>query len=334
MIVVAGHVCLDIIPRFESRAALDPGSLVRVGAATLSTGGVSNVGVALHRLGTPVKLIHRVGDDLFGSAIQSILSARSPELASGIRTVPGETTSYSVVVAPPGVDRMFIHCPGANDTFTADDIDLVLPEQATHLHFGYPPIMRGIYADGGKALSHRLHLITKIGESTSLDMCSVDPTSDAGRVDWRAWLKTVLPNVDLFTPSFDELSQMLKRPTELSADAVRTLARECLDLGAGSVLIKMGDAGLYYADHVQTMHAPCRKVEVVSTNGSGDCTIAGFLASRERRDPIERSLEIATAVGACCCEAPDATSGVHPLAEIETRLARGWNKLETQLRFD
>jgi sugar/nucleoside kinase (ribokinase family) len=332
MIIVAGHVCLDIIPHFPSRASLDPGTLVRVGAATLSTGGVSNVGVALHRLGSPVRLIHKVGDDLFGGAIQSILNDLSPELASGVRTVASETTSYSVVVAPTGVDRMFIHCPGANDTFTAVDVTDAALRGGAHLHLGYPPIMRAIFSDPSQAESifTRAHAA---GLTTSLDLCSVDPQSDAGRVDWAKWFARVLPAVDLFTPSFDELSVMLARPPELTESAVRSLADACLTWNCGAVLIKIGDQGLYYADGKRQLHAPCRKVDVVTTNGSGDCTIAGFLASSSRGDEIERALEIATAVGACCCEAPDATSGVRPLAEIESRIASGWDMLRPTLRF-
>jgi sugar/nucleoside kinase (ribokinase family) len=333
MIIVAGHVCLDIIPCFPSRATLDPGTLVRVGGATLSTGGVSNVGVALHRLGVPVKLIHKVGDDLFGDAVRSLLNKLSPELASGVRTVAGEVTSYSVVVAPPGVDRMFIHCPGANDTFTADDVPESALAGGSHLHFGYPPIMREVFRDPGHAQAI-FNRARNAGLTTSLDLCSVDPASEAGQVDWFDWFRTVLPSVDVFTPSFDELSVMLNRPVDLTVDAVRSLAERCLEWSCGGVLMKLGDQGLYYTDGRDQYHVPCRKVDVITTNGSGDCTIAGFLASRLRGESVERALEVATAVGGFCCEAPDATSGVRPLADVEKRmLQRWWPQLETRLRF-
>ncbi len=332
MIIVAGHVCLDIIPHFSSPASLDPGTLVRVGAATLSTGGVSNVGVALHRLGTPVKLIHKIGDDLFGGAIKSILTNLSLELASGVRTVAGETTSYSIVVAPPGVDRMFVHCPGANDTFRAEDVPSESLAGATHLHLGYPPIMREIYRDATQVQTI-FERCAKAGLTTSLDLCSVDPQSEAGQVDWSDWFRTVLPSVDLFTPSYDELSLMLDRPLELTADNVMSLAKRCLDWSCGAVLIKLGDQGLFYADPKQQLHMPCRQVNVVTTNGSGDCAIAGFLASRSRGDSVRQSLQLAAAVGACCCESADATSAVRPLAEIESRLARGWDTLPSRLVF-
>ena len=77
--VVAGHICLDIIPQFEIdqgdelSAYLAPGRLTDVGPATLSTGGtVSNTGINLHRLGVHTQLMGKVGDDVLGKAILDI----------------------------------------------------------------------------------------------------------------------------------------------------------------------------------------------------------------------------------------------------------------------
>src|SRR5690554_4573304 len=118
-VVVAGHICLDVIPQFGERASgetfLTPGSLITVGPAITSTGGpVSNTGLALHRLGVPARLINKVGDDLFGQAILDLLRADDPELARGMIVEHSESTSYTVVISPPGVDRVFLHSPGAN----------------------------------------------------------------------------------------------------------------------------------------------------------------------------------------------------------------------------
>ena len=88
--IVAGHICLDIIPAFKSRVALPqdffvPGDLVKIGPAVVATGGaVSNTGLALHRLGVPTRLMGKVGDDLFGRAIVDIVRGVAPELAAGM----------------------------------------------------------------------------------------------------------------------------------------------------------------------------------------------------------------------------------------------------------
>jgi hypothetical protein len=35
-----------------------------------------------------------------------------------------DVTSYTIAISPPGVDRTFLHCPGANQTFRADDVPI------------------------------------------------------------------------------------------------------------------------------------------------------------------------------------------------------------------
>jgi sugar/nucleoside kinase (ribokinase family) len=149
--IVAGHICLDIIPDVSAiepgifNANFRPGHLLEAGAATLSTGGpVSNTGLALHRLGVPVRLIAKVGDDSFGHVIERIVNAIEPDLLAGMKFDPRATTSYTVIISPPHIDRIFLHCPGANHDFGSADVSADQLAQADLLHFGYPPVMRRI----------------------------------------------------------------------------------------------------------------------------------------------------------------------------------------------
>src|SRR5262249_5778462 len=68
--IVAGHVCLDLTPRFPDAGPFDfaarvrPGALVEVGELAFTAGGaVANTGLALARLGVETGLVARVGDD-------------------------------------------------------------------------------------------------------------------------------------------------------------------------------------------------------------------------------------------------------------------------------
>src|SRR6476646_2734866 len=201
-IIVAGHCCLDIIPSFASTAdgELHPGKLVDVGPALLAPGGtVSNVGLSLNRLGAPVRMVGKVGDDHFGRILLAHYGARDPALAGGMIVTPGEVTSYSI----------FLHCSGANHTFSAADLLAQSFDGATVLHFGYPPLMRGMYRDGGADLAAIMQETRRRGLFTSLDMALPDPASEAGQVDWRTLLQRVLPFVDTFLPSIEETLFML-----------------------------------------------------------------------------------------------------------------------------
>ena len=207
--IVAGHICLDIIPDVNAiepgvfNANFRPGHMLEAGAATLSTGGpVSNTGLALHRLGVPVRLIAKVGDDAFGHVIERIVNSIDPDLLAGMKFDPQATTSYTVIISPPQIDRIFLHCPGAGHEFGSADVSGDQLAQADLLHFGYPPVMRRIYSHGGSELADLFCRAKAQGLTTSLDLCYPDPHSEAGRLDWVAFFRSVLPHLDVFAPGF------------------------------------------------------------------------------------------------------------------------------------
>lgn len=368
--VVAGHICIDILPDFGRTAdqplpsLLRPGALVQTGALRFSGGGpVSNAGSALHRLGVPVTLIAKTGEDPLAAILRQTVNQQSPGLADSLKADPQSDTSYSIILSNRATDRIFLHCTGANDTFGPEDIDFSLVRRAALFHFGYPPVLRRMYRDGGRDFAQVMRSAKEAGATTSLDMCLPDPSAESGRTDWRPIYKAVLPHVDIFLPSFDELLYTLRPDVfrrmagggDLTAratpDLVQDLGRELLDLGVKAAMIKMGDRGAYLRtatkDALQAMGRagphpeetwagrerwiPCFKVNVVGTTGSGDATIAGFLAGLLRGCPVEQALQMAVAVGACNVEAADSLSGLRTWEETRERIVAGWPQLPLAL---
>ena len=213
-VMVAGHLCLDIIPLFPDTGLrkieeiMRPGKLVNVENAKLCTGGpVSNTGLNLKKLGNRVCFCACVGDDELGQMTVSILSQSGN--AEGIHTLKGKASSYTVVVAPPGIDRIFLHNPGTNNFFAAADLDVDLIGQCRHFHFGYPPLMAKMFADEGRELVKVFKLAKEAGATTSCDMTLPDPSSPSGKVPWRKILESLLPYVDVYLPSIEESFYML-----------------------------------------------------------------------------------------------------------------------------
>lgn len=368
-VVAAGHICLDVIPDLgeapaqKLAALLRPGQLVEVGRAAISTGGpVSNTGLAMHALGMRTRLMGKVGDDLFGQAVRQIVTRHGEGLAEGMVVDPEVATSYTLILSPPGVDRVFLHCPGANDTFTAADVRYAVVADARLFHFGYPPLMQRFYQDQGEELATLYRQVKARGVTTSLDMAVPDPTSAAGRADWDAILRRALPHVDVFLPSVEECLYMLRRRTsdelmqraeegerfldQITPDLLSDLGGELLAMGGKIVGLKLGDRGLYvrtatsatlaelgaarpsdlaaWAD--RELWSPCFQVDVVGTTGAGDATIAGFLSALLRDEPLARAVTMAVAVGACNVEAADALGGIRPWEATVARVAEGWAK--------
>jgi sugar/nucleoside kinase (ribokinase family) len=339
--IVAGHLCLDVIPDLgnlsgDPAALWRPGTLHQIGKAVLATGGaVSNTGISLHRLGVKTTLLGKVGDDPMGGIVRDLLGP----LGESVIVSPGETTSYSLVLSSGTSDRLFLHHSGANDTYNSDDVPVDSLKGAKLFHFGYPPNMRSFYIDGGEQLRKLFTKARSQGLMTSLDMTQPDRQSDAGRVDWPALLRKALPLVDLFMPSLDEICFMLgkdaSRPTIELLDEV---ANELLTMGPSIVGLKLGDQGLYLRTGATTRQgwsnrqllSPCFEVTVAGTTGSGDSTIAGFLAAWLNGLSPEAALTVAVGAGACCVERPDATSGVPTWQRLQHRLGQPWLRKPVQ----
>jgi len=369
-VIVAGHICLDLIPTFPGTGVnyqelFSPGKLVKVSELVTSTGGpVSNTGLALKKLGIKVALMGKVGTDFIGDGIISRL--REEELDEGMRIVVGESSSYTIAIAPPGIDRMFLHNPGANDTFGFADVDFDLVEKARVFHLGYPPLMERMYSDDGREMMDIFWKAKELGTTTSLDVALPDPTSPAGKVDWRIILKNVLPWVDIYLPSLEETLYMLDRDAFFkkkeqagksdmldffTPDEVSALADELLQMGPPIVGLKAGHRGFYLRtstkEHLEKigvakpgnfntwvereLWSPSFHVEkFAGATGSGDSAIAGFLAAYLRGLSIETTLQYATAVGANNVTAPDALSGIKDWETTTQQIKDGWahNPLE------
>ena len=365
---MAGHICLDITPVFAETSRGDihqlfvPGKLINVGNAEVHIGGaVANTGLAMAFFGGNVQLMGKVGQDEFGENVARIVEGHG--ITQGLIVSPNSHTSYSIVLAVPGNDRIFLHYPGANDTFEFSDLDMATVQQAALFHFGYPPLMKRLYSNRGEELTRIFSAVTSAGVVTSLDMAAVDPNSSAGQADWETILRNTLPFVDIFVPSVEELLYMLDREKydqmtraangrdlttmiDVQRD-VKPLAEQALRFGAKIVLIKCGEPGIYYQTAGSSALAAVeRKLDfplagwpdqqgfessyqpecVVSATGAGDATIAAFLTSLLAEFPLATCLQYATAAGACCVEAYDALSGLKPLDKIQAKIDTGWQK--------
>jgi sugar/nucleoside kinase (ribokinase family) len=358
-IIVAGHLCLDMIPPFDTdkettniAELLQPGTLVQMGAMSFSTGGsVSNVGTAMKIFGCSVAFMAKVGGDAIGRNIIEIVQKNGS--AEGISIAEGEASSYTVVISPPGIDRIFMHCPGTNDTFSSADINMAAVGKSRLFHLGYPTLMRSLFADNGRELADILKKVKEAGVTTSLDISLPDPASEAGRADWRRIYERSLPNVDIFLPSIEETfftlhpREYLERKEAhggrelidfVSPEEVSGFAEEYLAMGCKIAVLKAGHNGWYIRttgrekiagigraapkDHDtwadRELWCPAFRADsIAGSNGAGDCSIAGFLTGLLRNHSIVECLKLANCAGYLNLRAMDTLSGLGSWEEIK-----------------
>ena len=365
-IVVAGHVSLDLTPKFNMKTGVSsigdvikPGKLVNVGKVAIAPGGcVTNTGLALKKFGADVRLIAKVGKDEFADILYEKYREQGAE--PNFIVSEDDATSYTIVIAPKGCDRAFLHDSAANDSFKEADIDYEVVKEADYFHFGYPTLMKEFYRSDKDELQNMYRKVKKFNLITSLDVTAVDPESETADIDWNKRLSEVLPYVDFFMPSIEELCFMLDREKyyemqkrgsddvcmylSLSEDVI-PMAEKVLNLGCKGVLIKCGAAGLFlmmadssrmeelsekisvekWADKkiFQNSYVPDR---ILSGTGAGDTSIAAFIYGMCNEMSPEDALKIAAGTGASCITEYDTLSGLLSIEALKNKIQNGWKE--------
>ncbi|MDI9242808.1 carbohydrate kinase family protein [Fusibacillus kribbianus] len=368
-IVVAGTLTLDVTPVFDSQKkakSVDevfvPGKVVHMDGIDIHPGGAtSNTGLGLKVLGADVRIVGKIGKDEFGDIVYRYYDkfGAAEDLIIDEKTA----TSYSIALTPPGIDRIFLHDPCAGNTFRKEDIDPALYKTAQIFHYGYPPVSRMLYLNGGAECIAMLKEAKEAGIATSVDMCAVDPECESGKEDWKDIMRRMAPYVDFFEPSIEELMFYLDREKynrlyeaaengdmigllDMERD-VRPLAEMLVEWGAGVVLVKCGYRGLYMAasdgERLRAIGGDLKLDEadwagarvfersyvpekVLSGTGAGDTTIAAFLYAVTLGYSRSRCIQLAAATGASCVEAYDALGGLKSFEELEKKIDAGWAK--------
>lgn len=308
---VAGHVCVDLVPTLNSAAVVRPGELTEVGPMAISLGGVvGNCGRVLAQLGAAVRLSACVGQDALGLLCRTSLEDRHPGRVH-LTTAAGRSTSYSVVIQPPGTDRSFWHHTGANDAFDGEQCQL---HDEQLLHLGYPTLMPALCTDHGSPIIRLFGRARAAGCATSLDLAFLAPNSPLRILDWGRLLANVLPWCDVFCPSWEDVASITGLPSAFQAGLVESWAQRFVDAGAAIVLITAGEHGAYlcsssrvglahlatacpidvptWANQAGWIEPPAVE-EIITTNAAGDTFKAAFLLGIARGGSVGQTAALA-----------------------------------------
>lgn len=282
-LTVIGDVNIDLITKIKKfpekdRQIVGEDCDMRIG------GCAANFSLACAHLGLDVRLICRVGDDLFKNFILSNLNF-DVRYASGKRN--GITQAFSFEDGK----RSFVTYPGANREFTFDDINLKDIE-GKYVHVA-SFFLTGL---GGKTKEVFRHCRER-GIKTSFDT-GWDPFG------WKdiPGILDVLKHVDVFFPNMDEARKITGKKE------VRDILDFLLDY-VGIVALKNGSKGCFIADSNETYCIKPFKVKVRDSVGAGDFFDAAFLCAVLRGAGLRDAGEFANAAGAIRC------SGGNPSVE-------------------
>jgi len=377
-IVAAGHTCLDLIPAFTIEGTVDkmtdvlvPGKMINMGKCVVVGGGpVTNAGVSIRRLGVKTELIGKIGDDDFGKQILNWYEEKEGHF-EGIRVAPGESTSYTIAICIPGIDRFYLHHCGANNTFGYDDMNFDIVERSKLMLFGYPPWMSKLYANKGAELTKILQKTRELNTTIALDLSLPDVDGYGDNIDWFAIVENWIPLSDIMVPSAEEIFYFLykdkflekranlkERETVLdnmSVEEISQIGKDLIGMGTGVAMVKCGNRGLYVrtagADRLEKFgSAGCSDLDnwanrelwfpvyeeekFVGALGSGDSAIAGFLSAFVFNNSVESCLRYANAAGSMNVTVPDGLTWNKGFDDLTRRIEAGWKTKEMKISDD
>lgn len=231
-------------------------------------GAPANVLAAAQRLGSRTALIGKVGEDMHGLFLRSVLE-REGISTRALAVDSSVFTTLAFVNLDENANRTFSFArkPGADTCLRAEELDAELIADTRIFHIG------SLSLTDEPARSATLRALELAREAGCV--ITYDPNYRASLWQSREAavreMRSVLPYVDLVKIS-DEETELLTgySSPKLAADA---LIADGVDL----VIVTMGKDGAYVRTRDTWYTAPAKKVRAVDTTGAGDAFMGGFL---------------------------------------------------------
>ncbi len=297
-IAVVGSINIDLVAR-AARIPAPGETLLGMDFATHPGGKGANQAVAVARLGYPVRMIGRLGDDSFGAELKEHLMRSGVDIA-GVRTSPGSSGVAVIVVAETGENSIVV-VPGANALLTPQDLDAsidILRSASIVLTQLETPL---------ETLVHLSELCLREGVPLILDPAPA-----------QALPKELLSKVTWFTPNETEAAFY----TGPSSGAGPTdTALELMGLGVTHLVLKLGSRGAYLATPDGQRHRiPSFPVQAVDTTAAGDCFNGAFATGLALRMTPPESARFAAAAAALSVTRVGAQPSMPSRAEVQQLL--------------
>jgi ribokinase len=304
-IVIVGSITMDLVTRTPRIPSIGQ-TLIGTGFETTPGGKGANQAVAAARLGYPVAMVAKVGDDAYGPALLENLR-RSGVDTAGMTQTAGSSGLAPMFVADDGLNAIVV-VPGANgkmDRATVENHGQLIRSAGMVLCQLEIPL---------DTLAYALDFCAKAGVPVMLDPA---PAADLPEAVWTqvAW----------FTPNETEAAHYVGDGANAEEIARRLLAK-----GLRGVALKRGSEGAYVA--VAGGHAGWVspfKVNAIDTVAAGDCFNGAFaVALLEGNDPWAAA-RFSNAAAAICVTRKGAAASMPTRTEVDAFLASGPKKLAT-----
>jgi ribokinase len=301
-VVVVGSLNMDFVVSVERLPA--PGETVLGRDFRMIPGGKgANQACAAGKLAAgamTVKMIGRVGYDLFADHLKASLSAAGVDVTA-VHASRAHPTGIALIWVDAAGQNSIVVASGANHDLAAADVEA----------------MRRVFRGASVALFQLETPLETVRAAMALAreeglLTILDPAPAC------ALPREMLAQVDILTPNETEALILLGRPAaRLSLDEAAEVARELQALGPRTVILKLGDQGCYCRGSV-CAHLPAFRVEVRDTTAAGDTFNAGLAVALSEGQSLEAALHFANAAAAISVTRLGAQASAPSRVEVDT----------------
>jgi len=298
-IVVVGSINIDLVA--VTRKVPVPGETVIGSDFQIHSGGKgANQAVAIARLGYPVRLIGRLGNDTFGAQLRTSLEQAGVDI-SGVPTSESSSGVALIVVSERG-ENSIVLAPGANSKVTPADIDAnisILRSAGMVLAQLEIPL---------QTVEYLARVCAREGVPLILDPApALELPPD------------IFKDIAWFTPNQTEAAFYLgDQLAESKQQSPAEMAKTLLSKGCRGVVLKMGADGSYLGSQAGVgSFVPAFSVNAIDTTAAGDAFNAGFAtALMLGKSPLDGAV-FAAAVAAISVTRTGAQPSMPCMAEVE-----------------
>jgi ribokinase len=305
-IVVVGSLNMDFVVSVKRLPA--PGETVLGSNFTMIPGGKgANQACAAGKLAAnfaSVKMIGRVGKDLFADHLKASLAAAGVDV-SGIWTAKSEPTGCALIAVEESGQNSIVVASGANFEIAAADVE------AMRKSFHRASIALFQLETPLPVITAALRLAREEGVTTILDPAPAQLLPPE-----------LLSSVDILTPNENEALKLLGRPgSEVDLADAPALASALQALGPRTIVIKMGPRGCFIKQGPTEHHVAGFPVTPVDTTAAGDTFNAGLAIALAQGQPLTAAALFANAAAAISVTRPGAQPSAPARAEVDAFLA-------------
>jgi ribokinase len=309
-IVVVGSINMDLVASAEYIPSV--GETIEGTGFQFQPGGKgANQAVAVAKLGYPVRMIGKVGDDLFGIQLRSRLEESGVETA-GIGVSPGSSGIALIVVSDRG-ENIIVVIPGANATVTPEFLEQ----------------KRDIICSAGMVLTQleiplgTVEYLASMCERENIPLV-LDPAPA------RPLSRALLESISWFTPNETEAAFFAGGATNVdNSSSPHLVAGRLFEKGVKRMVLKLGARGAFLVtgadNQVMLESTPVRAID---TTAAGDAFNGAFATGLLLWNEPLKSARFAMAAAAVSVTRFGAQASMASMKEVQELLERGLDAVQ------